>query len=102
VLQIRIAYFLTAALVIAPFVALAYWSVSLYGEANVADLHLSSPAGAAIEPLARWIIENRYSSAAMSIVTGGLSLAWYYSKVKCREVERAFVRIERPRRRRRW
>ena len=101
-LQFRLAFFVTALVVITPFAALAYWAISLQGDAALANLSFSSPGAIAAEPFLRWAVENRYESAGTSIITGAISLAWYYSKMKNRELERVLVAIDKPRRRHRW
>ena len=100
-LPFRWIHFIGGLLIAAPFAALAYWVILVQRDAALENLHFTSPGAMAVEPWIRWFVEHRYGSAATSVLTGAVSLAWYHSKVKSRQIERALSALERPRRRRR-
>jgi hypothetical protein len=99
-LEIRLAYFVSALTRMAPYAIVVFLGLSIFGSIQVENFHLNTPAGTAIEPYVRWILENRYAAIATSVLIGSVSLAWAYSARKAREFDSMLTAPIRRRRNR--
>ena len=96
---LRLWTFLSYLLKIAPFAIVAFLAITAFGNDQVQNFHLDSPAGLAVEPYVRWRREERYSAVAGSVLTVSIGLAWYLTKQKSRQIDRLLDGSTRRRRR---